>query len=298
MELPSAKKSKLKVSAPPKKQKLLPTIEVILKKNKIKRKTIGLNFNETTVSLKKAYQKVFKKSKYNNLAKELAELRETKTKEEIKTIKRGCKISDQILKACLKTFKTFKTEAEVKAFLEYEAKKKGCDLAFPTIVASGKNSKEVHYLTASSKLKKGFCIIDFGLKYKNYCTDTSRTVYLGKPTKKEIEIYNLLLQTQEDAINNINDNKTAKQIVNQVNKELGKYAKNFTHGLGHGFGIQIHELPNLKPDSNDTLKENSVVTVEPGIYFKNFGIRIEDDVLITKKGATTLTKAPKKLITI
>ena len=182
--------------------------------------------------------------------------------------------------------------------MEYGAKKKGCEIAFPTIVASGINSSEVHHNTSNDKLKRGFCIIDFGIRHKNYCTDTSRTIYLGKPSKKEIEIYNMLLRVQEDAIRKIKPNMKCSCLHKEVKKNLGKHAKLFTHGLGHGFGIMVHELPSLIDDSKDKIKENSVFTIEPGIYFRNFGIRIEDDVLVAKGKVEVLTRASKELTII
>ena len=180
--------------------------------------------------------------------------------------------------------------------MEYEVKNKGCGLAFPTIVASGKNSSKAHHQTENTKLKKGFCVIDFGIRYKNYCTDTTRTIYLGKPSKKEIKLYNLLLNIQKNIIKKIKLNEKCSELFKEANKNLGKYAKYFTHGLGHGFGIKIHELPNLTEKSMDRIKENSVFTIEPGIYSKNSGIRIEDDILVTKDNVEILTKIDKKLL--
>ena len=154
---------------------------------------MGVNKEEFTLLLKDVFKKVLKKSRFVDLRKELYQLREQKTKKEIKIIKKGCRISDEILVKCFRNFKKFRREAEVKAFLEYEAKKKCCELAFPTIVASGRNSSKAHHSTEDIKLKKGFCVIDFGIRYKGYCTDTTRTVYLGKPSKKEIDMYDFLL---------------------------------------------------------------------------------------------------------
>ena len=232
------------------------------------------------------------------MRKEIYKLREQKTKKEIGIIKKGCKISDDILRNCFKNFKTFKTEADVKGFLEYEAKKKGCEIAFPTIVASGKNAIKAHHNTEDCKLKGGFCVIDYGIRYKNYCTDTTRTAYIGKPSKKEIEMYALLLSVQRRAIERLKSNKKCSKVVEEVNKDLGKYSKYFTHGLGHGFGIKVHEFPNLSEKSKDKIKEGSIFTIEPGIYLKNLGIRIEDDILIENKKVKVLTKIGKVLLII
>jgi Xaa-Pro aminopeptidase len=297
MEAKRAKKGGIKVYSP-QTGKLSEFAKQKLKQNKIKWDKIGINKEELTLMLKDVFKKLLKKSRFVDLRKELYKLRGTKTKKEIEIIKKGCKLSDEILKKCFKQFKKFKTEAEVKAFLEYESKKKGCGLAFPTIVASGINSNKAHHDTEDTKLKKGFCVIDFGIRYKNYCTDTTRTIYLGNPSKKEIEIYNFLLKIQKNTIKNIKLNQKCSKIFEQVKKDLGKYAKYFTHGLGHGFGIKVHELPNLTEKSDNKINNNQIFTVEPGIYLNNLGIRIEDDILVKNNKITILTKIPKDLLVI
>jgi len=297
MEAKRARKGGLKVFSPTKKKRLSEFTADILKKNKIKRKRIGVNKEGFTLLLKDVFKKVLKKSKFVDLRKELYELREQKTKKEIETIKNGCRISDSILRKCFLNFKKFKTEAEVKAFLEYETKKKGCEMAFPTIVASGRNSSKAHHDTEDTKLKKGFCVIDFGIRYKNYCTDTTRTVYIGKPSKKEIMVYDMLLDVQKNAIESVKLGMKCSKLYDYVKKDLGKYAKYFIHGLGHGFGIKVHEFPDLTEKSKHKIKENMIFTVEPAVYLKNFGIRIEDDVLVTKNNVEILTKVSKHLLT-
>ena len=297
MEAKRAKRGRIRVYSS-KKVRLFEFVKEKVKQKGIKSNRIGVNKEEFTLLLKDSLKKWFKKSRLVDLRKELYKIREQKTKEEIKIIRKGCEISDGILKNCFRDFKRFKTEAEAKAFLENETKKKGCEIAFPTIVASGVNSSEVHHSTEDTGLKKGFCVIDFGIRHKGYCTDTTRTIYLGKPTKKEIEIYNFLLGVQIDAVKNAGLNVRCGKIFDRVKKNLGKYAKYFTHGLGHGFGVRVHELPNLTEKSKDRIKENSVFTIEPGIYLKEFGIRIEDDILVMKNEPEILTKISKKLTTI
>jgi len=293
-EAKRARERGLKVYSPTKSKRLFEFVAEKVKQNKIKHKKIGVNKEEFTLLLRDYLKKNFRKARLVDLRKELYQLREQKTKKEIEIIKKGCRISDEILKKCFKEFKKFKTEAEVKAFLEYEAKKRCCELAFPTIVASGSNSSKAHHSTEDTKLKKGFCVIDFGIRYKNYCTDTTRTIYLGKPSKKEIEIYNLLLDVQKRVIERIKLGGKCAKLFENVKKDLGKYSKYFTHGLGHGLGVKIHESPNLTDKSKDKIKENSVFTIEPAVYMKNFGIRIEDDVLVTNK-VEVLTNVGKVL---
>ncbi len=298
MEKKKAKESGLNVYSPKKGMKLSEFTKKKLKQNGIKWNRVGVNKEGFTLFLKDAFKKQLKKSRFVDLRKKLYQLREQKTKEEVNLIRVGCKLSDKILRKCFRNFKRFKKEAEVKAFLEYEAKKKNCEIAFPTIVASGKNSSKAHHNTEDTKLKKGFCVIDFGVRYRNYCTDTTRTVYLGRPSKKEIEIYDHLLKVQKKVIEEVRLGEKCVKLFDSVKKELGKYARYFTHGLGHGFGVKVHEFPDLIEKSKHKIKENSVFTIEPGIYLKNFGIRIEDDVLVSGGKVEVLTKIGKDLLII
>lgn len=298
MEYEKAKKSRIKKVYIWNKKRLFETILEKLKKNKIKTRNIGIDKTTTTLNEHLALKKVFRKSKVTDVNKICSELRETKTKEEIRIIRKSCKITDNILKKCLDNFKKFKKESEAAAFLENETNKRGCEVAFKPIVASGKNSSLPHYMPGNIKLKNGFCVIDFGIKYKGYCSDITRTIYIGKPSLKEKEMYYLLLNIQNAAIKKIKVNGKCSELYNFVKKSLNQYKKYFIHGLGHGFGVEIHEMPNLKDKLKDKFKENSVFTIEPGIYFpKKFGIRIEDDVLLTKK-VEVLTKIKKDLLMI
>jgi Xaa-Pro aminopeptidase len=299
MEYERAKKnSKIRVIAMKKKKRLFELLTYELKKRKIRVKTIGIDRSSTSLSLKKLINKNFKKKRYKDTYEMFENLRKIKTKEEIEIIKKSCKICSDIFKRCFKNLKNFKTEAEVKAFLISETYKNGCEPSFEPIVASGKASSQAHY-SNNVKLQKGFCIIDYGVKYKGYCSDITRTVYLGKPSKKEKEMYALLLSVQKAAIRKIRSGMKASELNKFVIERLGKYAGNFTHGLGHGIGVKIHELPNLIELSKDKLEDNMAFTVEPGIYFEDrFGIRIEDDILIENNKVSVLTDVSKELTVI
>ena len=293
METTKARKySKVKVISKPKDKRLFE----ILKENIAKPKTLGLEGNIFSISALKELKKNFKKIEIQDITNSCLKIREIKTKNEIQIIKKGCNITDTILQDCINKITRFKTEAQVKAYLEYKTKLQSAELSFPTIVASGKNSSMAHHLTEEDKLKNGFCVIDYGIRYKGYCTDITRTIYIGKPNKKEVQAYNLVLNAQESAIKQVKPKAKCSEIYQIAQKELKSYAKYFNHGLGHGIGANIHELPNLFLESKDILKENMVFTIEPGTYPKNFGIRIKDDVLVTKKGYEVLTKTTKKLI--
>jgi Xaa-Pro aminopeptidase len=219
---------------------------------------------------------------------------------EIKCITKACSITVNILKQLIKELKkhSFKTELDIANYLKQKAKENNCKLAFPPLVVTGKNAAEIHHKPDSTPIKKGFLIIDFGVKYKGYCSDITRTFYIGRPTKKEISLYNLVLEAQLTALNHVQPGVHAADIDLIARAALWKYYKNFVHGTGHGIGKKIHQAPNLKPKGRRILKKNQAITVEPGLYFKNkLGIRIEDTVLVDSP-AKVLTKLTKKLITI
>ena len=298
MEYEKAKNSRIKKVYIWNKKRLFEAVLEKLKKNKIKTKSLGIDKRTTTLEDYSALKKVFRKSRIVNINKICSELRQVKTKEEIRIIRKCCKITDNILKRCLDNFKKFKKESEATAFLENETNKQGGGVAFKPIVASGKNSSQPHYESKNIKLRKGFCVIDFGIRYKGYCSDITRTIYIGKPSLKEREIYYLLLNIQNAVIKKIKLDEKCSELYIFVKNNLKQYKKYFIHGLGHGIGVEVHERPNLKDKLKDRLKKESIFTIEPGIYFpKKFGIRIEDDVLLTKK-AEVLTKTKKDLLTI
>ena len=280
------------------KKKFLESVFEILKRKKIKVKTIGIDKNAISINQFTQLKKYFKKKKFVDISEQLSKLRIIKTQNEINILKKSCDFANKILQKGINNFSKFRTESEVAAFLEVETKKQGLEPSFSPIVGSGINSSIPHYEPQNTKLKKGFCVIDFGAKYKGYCSDMTRTIYLGKPSIKEIETYNMLLDVQISTINKIKNNIICSELYNHTIKKLGNYKKYFTHGLGHGVGVDIHELPNLTLNSLDKIQNNTVFTIEPGIYLpKKFGIRIEDTLLFSKK-TTILTKLTKELIQI
>ncbi len=298
MELERAKKSMIKKVYSMEKRKIFESIYRIIKKNHLKTKNAAIDKNNFTLNSYKHFKKQFKKVKSKDISSDCLKLREIKTEKEIQFLRKSCSYADRILQKAIKNFKSFRTESEASAFLEYETKKNGLETSFSPIVASGSNGSMPHYEPSNVKIKKGFCVIDFGVKYKGYCSDITRTIHIGKTSKKEREIYNLLLSVQENTVNQIKNNKKCSELYNYANKSLGMYKDNFIHGLGHGVGVEIHELPNLTLNSKDRIRNNMVFTIEPGIYFtKRFGIRIEDTVLFKNK-PIVLTKTSKDLLII
>ncbi|OGI67739.1 hypothetical protein A3A05_00395 [Candidatus Nomurabacteria bacterium RIFCSPLOWO2_01_FULL_41_12] len=228
------------------------------------------------------------------------EVRAVKNRRELANIIKAQRISERVLKATLLKLKTGITELAVEAFIKKSFIKLGAPiLSFSPIVSFGKNTANIHHVPGKTKLKRGDIIMfDFGCTVNHYCSDMTRTYFWGELSKKQKKVYKDVLQAMDLAIDKIKKGEHSAKIIDKVARSFlsKKYKNNFKHGLGHGVGTVIHEWPNFKPKSEDILPVGCVMTVEPGIYLKGFGgVRIEDMVLITKKGAKNLTKVAKNL---
>lgn len=284
-----------------KKKKLLETLMNLLEGKDIKK--IGLDMFNTNIVLYKKLRSYFKKISKNvsfiDVEKILYEIRTIKDEKEIYYIKKACQITDDIFKKICNNF-NFKTEKELKRFIEIEIKKNDCDLAFEPIVASGKNSSMPHYNNEKDdKIKKGFLLLDFGAKYKDYCSDMTRMLYIGKPSKEEILNYNLVLKAINECESFLLKANNFSEIYKKSLEIFDNKSIFFTHSLGHGLGLEIHESPSLNEEDKSKIKENIVFTIEPGIYFPNkYGIRIEDTLVYKNNKFEILTKSKKDLIII
>lgn len=256
---------------------------------------IGINKNSLTISLLERLKMAFPKAQFLEVGQIISELRSRKTPEEIAKIRKACSLTVLAFHALVKEFprKVIRTEREVALFLERFLQLRGATLAFPTIVASGKNSATPHHVTSSQRLEKGFLQLDFGASYEGYCADMSRVMYLGKPQPEERQHYELLRNIQQQTIREISEQKRFSLLEQGVRKRLGKQAVFFTHSLGHGVGIDIHEAPVY---TEAKVEQFQVFTLEPGLYFPGkYGIRIEDTLLYDQK-VEVLTPAPKELM--
>ncbi len=230
---------------------------------------------------------------------DIAPITSTKLQEEIHRMTKAAHLTDTIFRALLTSWKQFRRELDVAEFLVLEMYKAGIEPSFPPIVASGTHASEPHHESCAHRLSRGFCVIDMGVRYRGYCSDMTRTVFIGKPTKKEKILYQRLLEAQEQTILKVKQGSSTRELDIFCRKILGeKNSKHFIHALGHGLGTQVHEWPSVNRHHHVVLQPNMVMTIEPGLYVKNkYGIRIEDDILITEKGARVLTRAPKHLLT-
>lgn len=279
--------------------------------------------------LSKVLQQIFQEEKINNLGfeeenvsyKEIADLEEklnniefvptaeivediriSKDKDEVEKLKKACAMTDKAFTFILKHLKSGVSELEIKTKLENFIRENGGSIAFESIVAFGKNSAIPHHQSSDSQLQASdIVLLDFGAKVDGYCSDMTRTVFLGGPNDELQKMYNATLEAQEVAIDYLKTHmkegfelKKAAELANSHLKLVGY--KEIPHGLGHGVGLQVHENPSLSPFSDENFTPGMIVTVEPGVYIPKLGgIRIEDTILITTDGIELLTKSTKNI---
>jgi Xaa-Pro aminopeptidase len=223
----------------------------------------------------------------------LGNFRVTKDEKEIAIIKKALHLSENVFIEIKKQIRLGMTEKELAWELEKLIRSQGGDaLSFPSIIASGPNSALPHAIPGERKLQKGDPLLfDWGTVLEGYCSDISRTLFLGKPDKKFMDIFNTVLDAQMTAISAIKAGESGKKIDGIARKRIEDrgYGAYFGHGLGHGVGLAVHEPPRLSPLSNDTLEEGMVVTVEPGIYIPGWGgVRLENLIVVRKDHAEVL----------
>jgi Xaa-Pro aminopeptidase len=209
----------------------------------------------------------------------------------------GCRLFDHILGF----MKPGLREMEVAAELEHEARLMGAEaMSFETIVASGVRSALPHGRASMALLpRRGFVTLDFGVILNGYCSDMTRTVYLGKPKKEERDAYNAVFEAQETAVAAVGPGVTCGEVDEAARAVLRRdgLAEAFSHSTGHGVGLEIHEQPRVGAGQATRLLPGMVITIEPGVYLPGkFGIRIEDMVVVTATGGQVLTPSPKALI--
>lgn len=261
-------------------------------KNKIEK--VGFEADNLSVS---EYVKLKKTVKLIPI--DLTNLRIIKTNDEIKNIRKACKIGDQAFNFILNKFKIGITEKEIVEFLVSFFKSENADISFKPIVAFGKNSSVPHHLSNNTKLKKNqIILLDFGVKVNNYCSDMSRTIFFGKAPDEFKKMYQVVLDAQRKAIESIKIGVETKQIDKTARDYiLNQRYPNIIHAVGHGIGIEVHENPGISPISKEKVQKGMVFSVEPGIYITNFGgIRIEDLVSIGKRKVELLSHSNKGII--
>lgn len=230
-------------------------------------------------------------------------LRMIKNKSELEILRNGAQELDSAFSYICTRLRAGVTEKEIDLELEFYLRRNGAEAAsFRFIVASGERGALPHGAATTKKLAQGELVtIDFGAVYDGYATDMTRTVAIGSTDQRQREIYGIVEEARSAAAAFVKPGikaNEADQVARDIIEKAG-YGNYFGHGLGHGVGLETHELPTLNPRSTTMLEAGMVVTVEPGIYIPGWGgVRIEDMVLVTADGAELLTSSPRELITI
>ncbi|EHI74674.1 Aminopeptidase YpdF (MP-, MA-, MS-, AP-, NP-specific) [Streptococcus criceti] len=233
----------------------------------------------------------------------IEQLRMIKDSSEIEAIRQACKISDQAFLDVLDFIKPNQTsEIEVANFLDFRMRERGATgPSFDFIVVSGRRSAMPHGRASEKIICQGETLtLDFGCVYHHYVSDITRTIHIGQPSDEERSVYDIVRKSNQAVIDSVKAGMKrcdydglARRVIDQAG-----YGACFTHGIGHGIGLDIHEGPYFG-QSTDLVESGMAITDEPGIYLDGkFGVRIEDDILVTETGCEVLTKAPKELIII
>jgi Xaa-Pro aminopeptidase len=187
--------------------------------------------------------------------------------------------------------------------MEYAARKAGADgMSFPTIIASGERSALPHGRASGGAVPAdGFVVCDFGVILAGYCSDRTRTVYVGRPSREARRVYEAVQEAQQAGLESVRAGRRVGEVDSAARKLLQKQglAKYFTHSTGHGVGLEIHEAPRIAAEQTELLKPGMVITVEPGVYVPGrWGVRIEDLAVVTEHGCEVLAPSGKNLIAI
>ena len=286
------------------KNTLIENLQQIIDKEQIR--ICGVEADDLKINEFNALKIKINNVRFQSIEKLIINQRSIKEKEEIKKIKKACLLADKCLNEIIKLIKKGVTEKEIAFKIEFFLKEKGYDLAFSPIIAFDENSAIPHYNTQNGNNKKinqkGIILIDFGVKFKYYCSDITRVFFLGKPNNEVFNVYQKLLTTQTKTISFCQNNIESKAVDNFCRRNLKNNLPSlesyfYSHATGHGVGLEIHEYPKISPISQDRLLNNQIFTIEPGIYIpKCHGLRIEDTVIIENNKPQILTTFTKKII--
>lgn len=264
--------------------------------------TVAIEKSHLTVERLESLQEIYPQANFVRLDDKINEMRVIKEEIEIEKMRKAAGLADYAIEVGCKEIAEGKTEMEILTAIENAIQAKGCKMSFETMVLSGPKTASPHGTPGDRKIQKGDMILfDLGVIYDGYCSDITRTVAYGEPTEAQKEIYNTVRQANENAIAAVKPGVRAMdldKIARDTITDAG-YGEYFTHRLGHGLGISVHEFPSVTGTNELELKTGMVFTIEPGVYKADVtGVRIEDDVVVTENGVEILTKFTKELIVL
>ena len=268
--------------------------------NKIdkKIKRIGIQDENITYARYRKYKNKLENVEFCSIESILKKLRIKKTKKELANIKVAVEIADKAFTHILKYIKAGVRERDVALELEYFMKKnKASGVSFETIVASGARSSMPHGVASDKIIEYGDTVtLDYGALYNNYCSDMTRTVFVGEPNREVLDIYDIVKKAQLEGIKEAKKGMFVSE-VDKISRDIiidGGYGDYFGHALGHGVGMEVHEEPRVSSRSDVRLEDGMVITIEPGIYVPGLGgVRIEDMIVIKDDQPEILTKSSK-----
>lgn len=264
---------------------------------------VGIGSARTTLHLFEELKKAGEGLEFVPLGAPVEELRRVKTEDEIQKIREAVALTEAGLSWILKRLRPGMSEREVALELEFWYRREGADdVAFDLIIASGPRSARPHHRAGPERLRAGeLVLLDVGVRVDGYCADLTRVVSLGRPDAKAVRAYELVLAANRAGIAAVRAGASGREVdaaARRVLEEAG-LGELFGHGLGHGIGLEVHEGPRLSTASEDVLAPGMVVTVEPGVYFPGeFGVRIEDLVVVEENGARVLSAFPKEELVV
>lgn len=263
-------------------------------------KSIAIEKSHLTVDRMERMEVLFEGSTFPQLDDKINGMRVIKDDSELENLRQAAKLADYAIEVGCNEIAEGKTELEILMAIEFELKRKGVQkMSFDTMVLSGPKTASPHGIPGDRKIQQGdFILFDLGVEYNGYCSDITRTVAFGEPSDAQREIYETVKQAEQAAVDLVKPGVQASEIdkaARDVIDDAG-YGEYFTHRIGHGLGISVHEYPSITGTSELILEEGMVFTIEPGIYHPDItGVRIEDDVAVTADGVEVLTKFPKEL---
>lgn len=263
-------------------------------------KRLAVQADVMSSSQRRAIEKQLPRVKVLDAPPIVAESRKLKESGELTLLRKAIRIAEEAYVATLQTIRLGQTELELAARLEYEMKRRGSTSpAFDSIVAIDANAALPHAVPGTRKVRRGCTILfDWGATYRFYRSDLTRTIFIGSIPPRLRDVYEVVLEGELKAIKAIQPGKRMCDVDAVARQHIAAsgFEKEFNHGLGHGLGLDVHEPPSLSWRSDEELRAGMVVTVEPGVYLPGVGgVRIEDDVLVTARGAKVLTHLPKDL---
>jgi len=265
---------------------------------------VGIEAQYLTVAARRSLSEAqSKRVRIKETAALVERARMIKDADEIQVIRSAVEHGAALLEAALQVLRPGVREVEVAAEMEYAARKGGAEgMSFETIIASGERSALPHGRASEATVAaRGFVVCDFGVILHGYCSDRTRTVYMGAATGEARRVYAAVLASQQAAIAAVRPGASVSQVDGAARKVLKQHglAQYFTHSTGHGVGLEIHEAPRVAQGQQEILRPGMVITIEPGVYLPGkWGVRIEDMVVVTEHGCEVLTPTQKELIVI